>query len=114
MHQPKRGREGRPPTNKGTGKSPYLNNSPSLDELPESYAVVADLFFGCQLNTWLLLPTLCNGRERFAPKDAEEEEEEDEEEEEEDEEPEDLILFGCGAGAVLARGGPSATSPPIS
>ena len=95
--------------------------------------MAADLFFGCQLNTWFLLPTLCNGRERSAPGDAskeeEEEEEEDEEEEEEEEEegeegeeeeeeeeeePEDLILLGCGAGAVLARGGPSATSPPSS
>ena len=41
--------------------------------------MVADLFFGCQLNTWFLLPTLCNGRERSAPEDASEEEEEEEE-----------------------------------
>ena len=85
---------GRPPVNKGTGISPYLNNLPSLDELSESSVVVANLFFGCQLNTRFLLPTLCNGRERSAAEDAEEEEEEEEEEE-----PEDLILLGCGTGA---------------
>ena len=102
--------------------------------------MAADLFFGCQLNTWFLLPTLCNGRERSAAEDAEEEEEEEEEEEkeeeeeeeeevdeedeedeeekdeeaEEEEEPEDLTLLGCGAGDVLALRGPSATSPPSS
>ena len=90
--------------------------------------MVADLFFGCKLNTWFLLPTLCNGPERFPPEDASEEEEEDqeeleeeeeeeqeeEEEEEEEEEPEDLIPLGCMAGAVLARGGPWTKSPPSS
>ena len=66
--------------------------------------MAADLFFGCQLDTCFLFPTLCNGRERAGPEDAEEEEEEEEEE--------DLFVLGCGAGAVLAWGGPSATSPP--
>ena len=64
---------------------PFLNNSPSLDELSESYGVVACLFLGSQLNTWSLFPTLCNGRERLtlgvALDKAEEEEEEEEEEE---------------------------------
>ena len=54
--------------------------------------MVAYLFLGCQVNTWFLFPTLCNGQECSAPEDAfdkDEEEEEDEEEEGEEEEEEE-------------------------
>ena len=63
----------RPPAKKGTGKSPYLNKSPSLDEVSESYGVVAGLFFGCSLYTWS--PSL-----HFARGDTQDASEEDEEE----------------------------------
>ena len=51
---------------------PYLNNSSSLNEVSESYAVLACLFLGkCQEGTWFLFPMSFNGRERSAPKEEE-------------------------------------------
>ena len=85
------------PAKKGTGKSPYLNNSPLLDELSQLYGVVACLFFGYQLNT--CFPTLCNGRERSTPTDVSDDDddnEEDEEEEEEEEEELEHLFLGSG------------------
>ena len=54
--------------------------------------MVTGLFFGCQLKTWFLFPTLRKGRECFAPQDASKEEEEEEEDEEE--ELDDLFILG--------------------
>ena len=76
----------KPLAKKGTGKGPYLHNSPWLDEPSESNGLAACLFFGCQLNTWFLFPTRRNGRERSTPKDTYDDDNDNNEEEEEEEE----------------------------